>query len=596
MVLLRFLLRHRCIFRTQTAIRPFGGNAFASNSTPGDDATQANAPSATSVRTVRGATLEPPAPASQFTQQDHPLSTNHKRVKPEALEWWLRDYPESDRNFLVNGFKHGFRINYNGPRTSNYAENHGSATKNQFAVAELIQREVSLGRIAGPFQKPPFTNLTISPLGLVPKKEPDTFRLIHDLSFPRGNAVNDHILPEDSTVQYENLDQVIHLVKRCGRESLIAKCDIEEAFRQIPIHPSDYSLLGFMWDGKFYYDKFLPMGCSSSCQIFERFSIALQWIIQKCFASANVSHILDDFIFVGPPGSPLCKQQLELFISLCSSICLPIKHSKTVHPCNSVVVHGFLLDTISMHVIFPPEKIHKTTVLLQDFSRKRRITLRELQSICGLLNFACRAVAPGRTFLRRIIDLTRGLRMPHHYVRLSNEARADALAWLTFLQHFNGTSMFLADPWISSETLRLGTDASGIGYAGVFGKKWFMGLWPTSWSNIHITAKELFPILVAMQLWSPLWRNHKIIFFCDNSAVVDIINMQSCRDKGVMDIVRKLVVIGLQCNILFRAKHIPGKVNVICDKLSRDLLQDARKMAPWLEASPTIIPNNWLPT
>jgi hypothetical protein len=63
-----------------------------------------------------------------------------------------------------------------------------------------------------------------------------------------------------------------------------------------------------------------------------------------------------------------------------------------------------------------------------------------------------------------------------------------------------------------------------------------------------------------------------------------------------MDIVRKLVVIGLQCNILFRAKHIPGKVNVICDKLSRDLLQDARKMAPWLEASPTIIPNNWLPT
>ena len=268
----------------QTATCPFGSSACALSTILGDDATPANVPTATSAKSVEGVTPELPAPASRVSRPlDHSLSTSCTRVKPEALEWWLQGYPESEKNVLVNGFRHGFKKSYSGPRTSHYSKNHGSAIKNDVAIAELLKREVTLGRIAGPFQTPPFSNFIISPLGLVPKKEPGAFRLIHDLSYPRGNAVNDFILPENSSVQYENLDQVIHLVKLCGRESLIAKCDIEEAFRQIPIHPSDYSLLGFVWDEKFYYDKFLPMGCSSSCQICERFSHALQWIIQKNF-------------------------------------------------------------------------------------------------------------------------------------------------------------------------------------------------------------------------------------------------------------------------------------------------------------------------
>jgi hypothetical protein len=57
-------------------------------------------------------------------------------------------------------------------------------------------------------------------------------------------------------------------------------CDIEDAFRIIPIHPSDYYLLGFTWNNYFYFDRCLPMGASSSCQIFEKFSCAIQWIMQ----------------------------------------------------------------------------------------------------------------------------------------------------------------------------------------------------------------------------------------------------------------------------------------------------------------------------
>lgn len=71
--------------------------------------------------------------------------------------------------------------------------------------------------------------------------------------------------PENSKVSYDSIDKVVDLVQRFATGSLLAKTDIQDAFRIVPIHPEDYHLLGFSWYGKFYYDRCLPMGASSSC-------------------------------------------------------------------------------------------------------------------------------------------------------------------------------------------------------------------------------------------------------------------------------------------------------------------------------------------
>lgn len=73
----------------------------------------------------------------------------------------------------------------------------------------------------------------------------------------------------------------------------MAKTDIKSAFRIIPIHPSDFPLLGMKWDNQFYYDVCLPMGLSSSCAIFS----SLEWISVHCLSASGVLHILDDFLF-----------------------------------------------------------------------------------------------------------------------------------------------------------------------------------------------------------------------------------------------------------------------------------------------------------
>ena len=103
-----------------------------------------------------------------------------------------------------------------------------------------------------------------------------------------------------STVHYATINQAVKLVQRLGVGCFMAKTYIKSAFRIILIHPQDYSLLLIKWADKYYFDRCLPMGCSSSCAIFETFSTALEWLsLQKLRASA-VLHILDDFLFVAP--------------------------------------------------------------------------------------------------------------------------------------------------------------------------------------------------------------------------------------------------------------------------------------------------------
>lgn len=138
-----------------------------------------------------------------------------------------------------------------------------------------------LGRIVGPFRTRPLPSLHISPLGVISKKTPGEYHLIHHLSFPFGNSVNSHIPKVASSVRYASKDDAVKIIRRTGRGCALAKTDVKNAFRLIPVNPKDYDLLGILWQDQFYYDKCLPMACSSSCKIFEAFSSALEWIARN---------------------------------------------------------------------------------------------------------------------------------------------------------------------------------------------------------------------------------------------------------------------------------------------------------------------------
>ena len=130
--------------------------------------------------------------------------------------------------------------------------------------------------------------------------------------------------------------------------------------------------------------------------------------------------------------------------------------NRFTYKCTTVItICGIEVDSIQMECRLPLDKIQKINNLLCKVQHKKKISLRKLQSLIGLLNFACLVLCPGRAFLRRLIDLTKKVSNPFYLIRLTCEARAYLQVWKMFMSGFTGKSIFLKDGWENSKTCTL---------------------------------------------------------------------------------------------------------------------------------------------
>ena len=84
-----------------------------------------------------------------------------------------------------------------------------------------------------------------SSFGVIPKaSQPSKWRLILDLSSPHGSSVNDSISKELASLQYTSVDQAVKRIVSLGKDCLLAKIDVKQAYRNVPVHPQDRPLLG----------------------------------------------------------------------------------------------------------------------------------------------------------------------------------------------------------------------------------------------------------------------------------------------------------------------------------------------------------------
>ena len=118
----------------------------------------------------------------------------------------------------------------------------------------------------------------MSRFGVIPKGHgTGKWRLITDLSYPSGSSVNDGIDPNLCSLHYTSVEDVATVAAQLGRGALLAKVDIESAYRLIPVHPRDRWLLGMKWEGRLYVDPMLPFGLRSSAKIFNAVTDTLEW-------------------------------------------------------------------------------------------------------------------------------------------------------------------------------------------------------------------------------------------------------------------------------------------------------------------------------
>ncbi len=521
-------------------------------------------------------------------------------IHPEAFDNLLEGYDPVEREFIKEGFTIGFRLEFQGERQTVYeAPNLKTAREEPQVLWEKIMKEVKLGRYAGPFPEPPYEYYRQSPLGLVPKDGGKDLRMIFHLSFPEGDSVNSHTPKDKTTVQYNDFDQAVRLCLQKNKGCFMAKSDLKSAFRNIPIHPDNWHLLVMKATnprtGKEmnFVDKCLPFGAAISCAHFQRVSNALAWIV-KNRTQEELDNYLDDFFFVDNTEHQT-NSQLKEFIQVCDEVGMPVSPEKTFWATTLIVFLGLLINTVEQWVAVPEDKIEKATKLIKEMLKFKKATIAQLQSLAGVLNFLCKAVVPGRAFIRRIYDLYQGKEKKRKWhLRLNAGIREDLQLWLSFLGENPWNRPFMDFQDSMAEEIGFFTDASAaenLGFGAYFRGEWVAKQWPPGFIVIpgkdpSIAPLELYALTVGVVLWAPMLRNRRVIIRTDNQAAMMMVNKNTSKCPKCMVLIRIIVKESMRWNVRFTARHVKGVDNTVADALSRLKFDVFWQVAPGAQKFP----------
>ena len=465
--------------------------------------------------------------------------------------------------------------------------NHRSVEQRPEVIKQHIENECQTGRLLGPVPPGLVAACQVSPIGLVPKSQPGAWRLIVDLSFPEGHSVNDGIESDLASMRYSHIDDAVRVIRVLGQGALLAKVDLKSAYRVIPVHRDDWHLLAIQWESHTYLDTALPFGLRSAPKLFSAVADALAWCMWKQGVRHQL-HYLDDYLLLGPPMSSTCAEYLSVTLQLCSALGVPAATEKVEGPTTCLTFLGIEVDTVSQQLRLPQAKLLRLKANIKGWLGRKSCKKRQLQSLLGHLNHAAMVVRSGRSFLRRMIDCLSLASRPDHFIRLNREFQSDLRWWHIFVSRWNGIS-FIASV---APSITVTSDASGTWGCGAFvGNQWFQLAWPPSWSDIHITAKELVPIVLAAMIWGSTWSKKVVQFICDNQAVVSCLKSGSSRNPLVMQLLRCFSFICARYEFQPVSQHLSGKENVAADALSRNNMHAFFSFCPQANKTPIVVPD-----
>ena len=489
----------------------------------------------------------------------------------------LQNHPDPEFvEYILNCIKFGVDIGYRGKIHTCISDNWPSAEKYSTHIAESINLNISKGRVAGPFDHPPLKNFVASPLGAFAKNRLGKLkvRTIHDLSWPPGRSINDGINPEDCKLTYQSIDHVVQLCqefeKKHGQPPMLAKCDLTSAFSHIIVQTSDWHKLGFTFNGKYYVSLCLPFGLRSSPKIFDMFAQGLEFMAIQNGTNPETSHYLDDTITLGL-GYANTDQSIEIFKHTAKDSGWEIQETKCTKPDYETEHLGVMFDTPNHQLRISADRLSEICALLREWLSKNICTKRQLLSLIGKLSFVARVVRCSRTFLRRLIDLSKRVRFLHFKIKLNCQARADIAWWLTNIESHNGVSYF-PEPWVDNDNLQLWTDASNVAAGAVFKNEWFCVpfIGDKKWmADMPIAWRELYIVVLSLNTWGEKMIAHRITLNVDNMAICHCINKGSSKNPELMELIRCLYYVMFKYDMECKAVYLPSAANVQADAISR---------------------------
>ena len=376
--------------------------------------------------------------ASRVASSPYPWTRYHSPINMERLCLFLDSHP--DQRFAAimrDGLRQGFRIDFDRQQSQlrSRRRNHPSASTNPTIVDERLAAELQAGRLLGPLTPRAAGLVHTSPSGLVPKvRQLGKFRLIVDLSNPERGSVNDGISEDLCTIRYSSVDDAVAIIQSLGPNTLLAKLDLKDAYRIVPVHQQDYHLLGIAWRGEVFIDRALPFGLRSAPKLFSAVSDLIAWVLHQQGVSFQL-HYLDDFLFLGPPGTSCADQAFSVALKTLHELDIPVALHKCAGPATVLEFLGILVDSSASQLRLPAEKL----VLVQGLDLEILLPQEGPGELPGPPVPRGYSGEAGKNLSERTVcSFSSG----PQGIRLNSKAKADILWWHIFLQSWNGSSFF----------------------------------------------------------------------------------------------------------------------------------------------------------
>ena len=230
----------------------------------------------------------------------------------------------------------------------------------------------------------------------------------------------------------------------------------------------------------------------------------------------------------------------------------------------------FLFDSENLTLTVTPERLMEIKMLVNEWFKFEKATLKQLQSLIRKLNFVAQCVKPARIYFYFSLAKLTSRNSEHricsvHFVR----DQKDLEWWFHFLPKFNGISIMDLEEW-SKPDESLASDSCLVGCGAFFNGRFFHTQFPefVKKQNLHINALELLTVVVTLKVWGYLIKGKKMIIYCDNSASCKVLNTGFSQDPFLQSCLREIFYAAIN-EFQIRARDISSGDNRIPDYLSR---------------------------
>ena len=154
-----------------------------------------------------------------------------------------------------------------------------------------------------------------------------------------------------------------------------------------------------------------------------------------------------------------------------------------------------------------------------------------------------------------------------HYVPINNMIQFHLKWWMDTNRCASGMSIHPPEP-----NTFLFTDASHFGWGAHLEpmRLSFHGCWSEDQSQLHINMLEMMAISLALKKAIKYIHHSCVMISTDNTTVVSFINKQGGTHSPNLCVeVWKILHWCMEYDILIRVCHIPGKFNILADRLSK---------------------------